>query len=134
MFIGIDVGGSTSDILLLAKDINANNAPRLFKQSSVRIAAGVFFDAVVQSTTFRKAIYDYHESQRKIRVENIQEILYEGHKSPFYLNNIFDQLTDDDFGLFYSYIGNESSFVYAIPAYVTGLLVFYAGKLCAKTI
>jgi hypothetical protein len=134
MFIGIDVGGSTSDILLLAKDINDNNKPRLYKQSSVRIAAGVFFDAVTQSSTFRKAIYDYHESQRKIRVENIREILSAGHKAPFYLNSVFDQLTDEDFGLFYSYIGRESSFVYAIPAYVTGLLVFYAGKLCAKTI
>jgi hypothetical protein len=136
MFIGIDVGGSTSDILLLAKDINDNNhhRPRLFKQSSVRIAAGVFFDAVIQSMTFRKAIYDYHESQKKIRVENIKEILSAGHKAPFYLNSVFDQLTDDDFGLFYSYIGTAAPFVYAIPAYVTGLLVFYAGKLCAKTI
>ena len=58
----------------------------------------------------------------------------EGHKAPFYLNSVFDQLTDDDFGLFYSYIGKEASFAYAIPAYVTGLLLFYAGKLCAKTI
>lgn len=134
MFIGIDVGGSTSDILLLAKDINVGNKPRLFKQSSVRMAAGVFFDAVTHSTAFRKAIYDYHESQKKIRVENIQEIKSAGHKAPFYLNSIFDQLTDDDFALFYSYIGREASFVFAIPAYVTGLLLFYAGKLCSKTI
>jgi hypothetical protein len=134
MFIGIDVGGSTSDILLLAKDSNDNNRPRLFKQSSVRIAAGVFFDAVINSVTFRKAIYEYHESQKKIRVENIKEILSAGHKAPFYLNSVFDQLTEDDFGLFYSYIGTSAPFVYAIPAYVTGLLVFYAGKLCAKTI
>jgi hypothetical protein len=134
MFLGIDVGGSTSDILLLAKDINTGNQPRLFKQSSVRLAAGVFFDAVIQSNTFRKAIYEYHESQRKIKVENIKEILTAGHKAPFYLNSVFDQLSDEDFSLFYSYIGREASFVYAIPAYVTGLLVFYSGKLCAKTI
>jgi hypothetical protein len=134
LFLGIDVGGSTSDILILAKDINADNAPRLYKQSSVRIAAGVFFDAVIKSTTFRKAIYNYHQGQRRIKVENIGEILSEGHKAPFYLNSVFDQLTDDDFSLFYSYIGREASFAYAIPAYVTGLLVFYAGKLCAKTI
>jgi hypothetical protein len=134
LFLGIDVGGSTSDILLLAKDINANNAPRLYKQSSVRIAAGVFFDAVIKSATFRKAIYNYHQGQKRIKVENIQEILLEGHKAPFYLNSVFDQLTDDDFSAFYSFIGREASFAYAIPAYVTGLLVFYAGKLCAKTI
>ena len=134
LFLGIDVGGSTSDILILAKDINANNDPRLFKQSSIRIAAGVFFDAVIKSGKFRKAIYDYHQGQRKIKVENIKEILSEGHKAPFYLNSVFDQLTDDDFAAFYSFIGREAPFVYAIPSYVTGLLVFYSGKLCAKTV
>ena len=134
LFLGIDVGGSTSDILILAKDISANNDPRLYKQSSVRIAAGVFFDAVIKSAKFRKAIFDYHQGQKRITVENIEEIKSEGHKSPFYLNSIFDQLTDDDFSAFYSFIGREASFVYAIPAYVTGLLIFYSGKLCAKTI
>ena len=134
LFLGIDVGGSTSDILILAKDINSNNDPRLFKQSSIRIAAGVFFDAVIKSAIFRKAIFDYHQSQKRIKVENIKELLSEGHKAPFYLNSVFDQLTDDDFSAFYSYIGREAPFVYAIPSYVTGLLVFYSGKLCAKTI
>lgn len=134
LFLGIDVGGSTSDILILAKDISAENAPRLFKQSSIRIAAGVFFDAVIKSASFRKAIYNFHQGQKRIKVENIHEILSEGHKAPFYLNSVFDQLTDDDFSSFYSFIGREASFAYAIPAYVSGLLVFYAGKLCAKTI
>ena len=134
LFLGIDVGGSTSDILVLAKDMNANNEPRLFKQSSVRIAAGVFFDAIIKSAKFRKAIYDYHQGQKRIKVENIQEIKSEGYKAPFYLNSVFDQLTEDDFSEFYSFIAREASFAYAIPAYVTGLLVFYSGKLCAKTI
>lgn len=134
LFVGIDVGGSTSDILLLSRDITNNNKPRLFKQSSVRIAAGVFFDAVIESNTFRRAIYEFHESQRKIKVENIKDILKEGHKAPFYLNSVFDQLTDEDAKSFYSFIGKESSFVFAIPAFVTGLLVFYAGKLASKTI
>jgi hypothetical protein len=134
MFLGIDVGGSTSDILLLARDINQNNIPRLYKQSSVRLAAGVFFDAVIKSEQFRKAIYDYHAGQTKIKVENIKDILTERGKAPFYLNNVFDQLSGDDFRDFYSKIKISAPFVYAIPAYVTGLLVYYAGKLCAKTI
>jgi len=134
IFLGIDVGGSTSDILLLAQDITRMNKPHLFKQSSVRIAAGVFFDAVIKSATFRRAIYNYHQQQNKINVENIQEILTEGYKAPFYLNSVFDQLTEKDFPLFYTYIGREASFVYSIPAYVTGLLLYYSGKLTAKTI
>lgn len=134
LFLGIDVGGSTSDILLLAKDIDNNNNPRLYKQSSIRLAAGVFFDAVIKSASFRKAIYNFHQGQNEINVENIKEILTEGHKAPFYLNNVFDQLTKDSSTNFYSFIGLEASFVYAIPAYVTGLLVYYAGKLSASTI
>jgi|LSQX01.2.fsa_nt_gb hypothetical protein len=136
LFLGIDIGGSTSDILLLANYMNEqeNIVPKLYKQSSVRLAAGVFFDAVVKSSTFRKAIHNYHQGQKKIKVENIQEILSEGHKAPFYLNSVFDQLTDDSFSSFYSFIGREAPFVYAIPAYVTGLLIFYSGKLSAKTI
>jgi hypothetical protein len=43
-------------------------------------------------------------------------------------------LSGDDFRDFYSKIKISAPFVYAIPAYVTGLLVYYAGKLCAKTI
>ena len=134
MFLGIDVGGSTSDILLLAKNSNHNNEETLFSQSSVRIAAGVFFDAVINSQHFRKAIYDFHESQKTIHVENIKDILSNGEKAPFYLNSVFDQLTPNNSSEFYSWISREASFVYAIPAYVTGLLVYYAGKLCAKTI
>jgi hypothetical protein len=134
LFLGIDVGGSTSDILILAQDINSDNEAKLFKQSSVRIAAGVFFDAITNSASFRKAIFDYHQQQKKIKVENIREIQSAGHKAPFYLNNVFDQLTEDDFALFYTYIGKEASFVFALPAYVTGLLLFYAGKLIAKAI
>jgi hypothetical protein len=134
MFLGIDVGGSTSDILILAKDINSNNEPRLFKQSSVRVAAGVFFDAISNSSLFRKAIFDFHQQQSRIKVENIREIQSAGQKAPFYLNSVFDQLRDDDFALFYTYIGREASFVFALPAYVTGLLLFYSGKLAAKTI
>jgi hypothetical protein len=136
MFIGIDIGGSTSDILLMAnyKKNEHETIPRLYKQSSIRIAAGVFFKAVQNSSIFRKAIVKYHNSQNKIKITNIDEISSDGKKAPFYLNSLFDQLTDDTFGLFYSSIVKEASFVYAIPAYVTGLLVYYSAKLAAKTI
>lgn len=139
LFLGIDIGGSTSDILLLANYLNKQEriVPKLYKQSSVRLAAGVFFDAVIKSSSFRKAIYRYHESQsglNKIKVENIKEILFEGNKAPFYLNSVFDQLSDESFRSFYAFIGKEAPFVYAIPAYVTGLLLYYSGKLSAKTV
>jgi hypothetical protein len=136
IFLGIDVGGSTSDILILSKDLNdpLKSKPKLFKQSSVRIAAGAFFDAIIKSNSFRKALYKYHESQNSIRVENIREVLSENKKAPYYLNSVFDQLKEKDFALFYTHFGREASFVFALPAFVTGLLLYYSGKLVSKTI
>ena len=136
MFLGIDVGGSTSDILLIGQDPNNKRKQTLFRESSVRLAAGVFFDAVIKSESFRRALVDFHESnQRSVYVSNIKEILAEPKKAPYYLNNIFDQLkTPEDYDLFYDYIHQEAKFVFTIPAYVTGLLLFYSGILVAKTI
>ena len=136
MFLGIDVGGSTSDILLLAKDPNNGNSSSLYRESSVRLAAGVFFNAVIQSETFRQALITFHEGKKtKVYVANIQEILTQPQKAPYYLNSIFDQLrTESDYEEFYSSIDANARFVFTIPAYVTGLLLFYSGMLIGKTI
>lgn len=136
MFLGIDVGGSTSDILLLAKNPSNNNKVSLYRESSVRLAAGVFFDAVIKSETFRQALVNFHESnQRTVYVSNIKDVMSEATKSPYYLNNIFDQLkTTEDYENFYDSINRDAKFVFTIPAYVTGLLLFYSGMLIGKTI
>ena len=136
MFLGIDVGGSTSDILLLAKDPTNNNKQSLYCESSVRLAAGVFFDAIIKSDTFRQALVNFHEgSQRSVYVSNIKDVLTEPKKAPYYLNNIFDQLkTPEDYDNFYDAINIDAKFAFTIPAYVTGLLLFYSGMLIGKTI
>lgn len=139
MFLGIDIGGSTSDILLLAKDPTNNNSSTLYRESSVRLAAGVFFDAVIKSDSFRKALYTFHEGEGKrlnIFIENIKEILSHKEKAPYFLNCIFDQLKrQDEYEKFYTSIyGNGAKFVFTIPAYVTGLLLYYSGMLIGHTI
>lgn len=136
MFLGIDVGGSTSDILLLAKDPNNGNKQTLFRESSVRMAAGVFFDAVIKSETFRQALVNFHESsQKSVFVANIKDVLTQPQKAPYFLNNIFDQLkTQDDYDNFYDTINRDAKFAFTIPAYVSGLLLFYSGMLIGKTI
>lgn len=136
MFLGIDVGGSTSDILLLAKDQNNVNKSSLYRESSVRIAAGVFFNAVIKSESFRQALVSFHEGRKtKVFVANIKEVLTQPSKAPYYLNSIFDQLkSESDYEEFYSSINNNARFVFTIPAYVTGLLLFYSGMLIGKTI
>lgn len=136
MFLGIDVGGSTSDILLLAKDPNNSNSSSLYRESSVRLAAGVFFNAVIKSENFRQALVSFHEGKRtNVYVENIHEILSQPQKAPYYLNSIFDQLrSEEDYEEFYSSIYANARFVFTIPAYVTGLLLFYSGMLVGKVI
>ena len=136
MFLGIDVGGSTSDILLLAKNPDNGNKSSLYRESSVRLAAGVFFNAVIKSETFRQALVNFHEGHKtNVYVANIKEIISEPKKAPYYLNSIFDQLKgENDYEEFYSSIDANARFVFTIPAYVTGLLLFYSGMLIGKTI
>ncbi|MCD8296620.1 MAG: hypothetical protein LUC88_03510 [Prevotella sp.] len=136
MFLGIDVGGSTSDILLIAKNPQDNNNPSLFRESSVRLAAGVFFDAVIKSEQFRNALVNFHESHdTDIYVEHIHETLTFPEKAPYFLNNIFDQLiTQEDYDKFYNYLASNAKFVFTIPAYVCGLLLYYSGMLIGKSI
>lgn len=136
MFLGIDVGGSTSDILLIAKNPKDGNKPSLFRESSVRLAAGVFFDAVIKSEQFRQALVDFHEGHNTdVHVENIKDVLTHPDKAPYFLNNIFDQLkTQEDYDVFYDSLAANAKFVFTIPAYVCGLLLFYSGMLIGKSI
>lgn len=64
---------------------------------------------------------------------NIQEIIKEKKKAPYYLNSIFDQLkTEEDYDKFYSSIADNAKVVFTLPAYVTGLLLYYSGMLIGK--
>lgn len=136
MFLGIDVGGSTSDIMLIAKNPKDSNKPSLFRESSVRLAAGVFFDAVIKSEQFRQALVTFHEGHNTdVHVENIKDVLSHPDKAPYFLNSIFDQLkTQDDYDVFYDSLASNAKFVFTIPAYVSGLLLFYSGMLIGKVI
>ncbi len=135
--LGIDVGGSTSDILIVGLKDGVNS---LMTQSSIRLAGGFFFNAINSSAKFRRSLYNFHESHRtKIDVKNIEDVvnplqeIYS--RAPYYLNNIFDQLnTDQDFNYFYNFIRREVSAVFAYPAYVTGVLMFYSGMLVRNVV
>lgn len=136
LFLGIDVGGSTSDILILGKDPNNGNKSSLLRESSVRMAAGVFFNTVIKSQEFREALISFHEGkQTDVYVSNIKQLQDEPSKAPYFLNSIFDQLqSSEEYNIFYDSIYNKAKSVFTIPAYVTGLLLFYSGMLIGKTI
>lgn len=137
MFLGIDVGGSTSDILLLAKDPSNGGAESLYRESSVRLAAGVFFNAIIKSQRFRNALVTFHDGHETgVNVMNIQELQNSAgakDKAPYYLNCIFDQLKPAEYSTFYESLDANAKFVFTIPAYVTGVLLFYSGMLIGKT-
>lgn len=141
MFLGIDVGGSTSDILLLARDAQNNGQPTLFTESSIRLAAGVFFNTLngsgVGSQQFRNALVTFHGGHNtSVNVMNINEIIRpeNRNKAPYYLNCIFDQLKPEEYDIFYQSLAGNARFVFTIPAYVTGGLLFYSGMLIGKAL
>ena len=135
--LGIDVGGSTSDILIMGPK-GGNNA--LLTQSSIRMAGGFFFKAINSSAKFRRALHNFHNSHiTDVNTINIGDIVDSNPeiygRAPYYLNNIFDQLsTERDFNSFYNFIRREVSPVFAYPAYVTGVLMFYSGMLVKNAI
>lgn len=135
--LGVDVGGSTSDILIVRA---SGSTDSLITQSSIRLAGGFFFKAINSSAKFRRALYNFHESKRTaVKVQNIEDVINASEqiykRSPYYLNNIFDQLfVESDFRKFYGYLQNSVSPVFALPAYVTGVLMFYSGMLVRNAI
>ncbi len=136
--LGIDVGGSTSDILIFGM---TNGQSTLFTQSSVRIASGFFFDAIKSSSRFRTSLKNFHDSNAVdgLSVKGIHDIVSTdpeiNGRAPYYLNNVFDQLKEeDDFLKFYRRLNADVRQVFALPAYVTGMLVFYCGMLVRNAI
>ena len=109
---------------------------RLFTQCSVRMAAGVFFDAIIGSKKFRDCIRNFHASKEThIKVEDIDTIEADPLRAPYYLNNIFDQLHGDaEFKKFYGYLKNDVPFVFTLPAYIVGVLMSYSGMLVRNAI
>ena len=132
IFLGIDVGGSTSDILLIAMDPN-EGVYKLVKQSSLRMAAGLIADASRESEGFRRSLVNYHDNPKSsLTIPNIQTINHEN--APFFLNAVFDRLRGNDFDNFYAFLGRSNPNLFALPAYMTGLLLYYSGQLIRKTV
>jgi len=136
ILLGIDVGGSTSDVLIVAMD-RAARAFRLVKQSSLRMAASLLSEVISMpsSDAIRRAILKYHESPKcKIKIANMRNIVDKPKTSPFYFNAILDRLKEEDFNEFYSSLSQTVPQLFAIPAYITGLLLYYSGQLVSLAI
>lgn len=134
LVIGYDVGGSTTDILMVlkVKDKNGNYINRLIKQSSVLVAASALGESVKKSRKLQTAIQTFVEQTPHIGtiygIKNINE-----QTAPYFLNVLFDRLNHEDLdNLYKTLFRTEAKEIFAVSAFITGLLSFYSGQITAK--
>jgi hypothetical protein len=141
VFIGFDVGGSTTDILCMVqrKQIDARTGyeahpPTLVKEGSIRLAAGRIADATKRSPKFLEVLKTFCR-KRDLHVHgvNIPPIQLNAGTAGYYYNQVVDRL-DDEYQLneLYRDIASDCQELFALNAYITGLVIYYAGQLAAR--
>ena len=132
-----DIGGSTTDIMVLGKMrsiINGQENLSLIKQSSIRFAAQRISKAVKYSPNFQRVLIDFLNN-KGIKVEGINnggENKYSPNTASYYFEQLVDRLEGDDYNKFYQSLSTNCKELFSVNLYVTGLIVFYAGQLAKK--
>lgn len=131
-----DVGGSTTDISVIASVIKKNSIETgraMIKQNSIRWAAQRLAFATRHSKNFHSVLLRTCE-KKKIKIEglNTTPSKYNEQTAPFYFEQLIDRLDDADFPDFYRLIAAECKELMSINLYVTGLIMYYAGQLTLK--
>ncbi len=136
LLVGIDIGGMTSDLLILATDPGDKRAI-LLKQSSVKIAANKLAGAIGKSKALQKSIAHFVR-KNKLELPALECI---NEKTAYYLTNLLFEEIEEDKVLersFYNELWSpeneqltkdETRGLIAISAYICGLLMFHAGQL-----
>jgi hypothetical protein len=131
-----DIGGSTTDILVLGQmiDENKNAALSMVKQSSIRFAARRIAQATKYSPNFRQVLVEQLD-KKGIKVEGINnggDNKFNKNTAPYYFEQLVDRLDDTEFDDFYRALGVHCKEMVSVNTYVTGLIVFYAGQIARK--
>lgn len=139
LIIGFDIGGSTTDILCIAlkKDKSTGNddfKDTLIKQSSIKFAAGKLADSTKKSKKFQAVLKSFClKKDFNIHGINVGPEKLNSNTSAYYYNLIIDRLnTEADLNEFYLNIAKDCPELFTINAYMTGLIMFYAGQLACK--
>ena len=140
LIIGFDIGGSTTDILCIAlkKDKSTGNPDdfkdSLIKQSSIKFAAGRLADATKKSKKFQDVLKSFCiKKDFHIHGINVGPEKLNNNTSAYYYNLIIDRLnTEVELNEFYLNIAKDCPELFTINAYMTGLVMFYAGQLACK--
>ena len=141
IFLGIDIGGVTSDILLLANDPGDKRA-LLLKQSSVKIAGDRVAKAIGMSTSIQKCVNHFlrREGLNILGMPNMNATT-----ASYYTNLLFESLENDTSleRAFYSELWDPENEelsrdhtrgLIAIASYICGLLLFHSAQLTASVI
>jgi len=140
IIIGFDVGGSTTDVLCISdkKSGDASNPDNseatLIKQSSIKFAAGRIADATKKSKKFQEVLKSYCR-KKELHIHGITVLpeKLNSNTSPFYYNLIVDRLKDEsELSEFYTIIAADCPELFVLNAYITGLILFYSGKLANR--
>jgi hypothetical protein len=136
IFVGFDIGGVTSDILLLVND-PSNSRARLAKQSSVKVAADRISKAVSKSPDIQRVLKHFcHKFKQGIgAIENINS-----DTASFLLNILFDKMESEPkleqqlYSQFWApeieeINRSQTRGVMAVAAYITGMLMFHSGQM-----
>ncbi|MCS6905091.1 MAG: hypothetical protein RML72_09730 [Bacteroidia bacterium] len=141
LMIGIDIGGSTSDILIVG---NYENKVQLLRQCSARVAANRIIIPFKNSKAIREALQYFVDSPNSpLKLPMSEDIINSPQKIPYYLNLIFDQLSPNQLTDFYRFLAGANApglnpskirTVFLIPAYLSALILFYASMVARNTL
>lgn len=132
--ICFDIGGSTTDILVLGTMMGPDGPGlSMVKQSSIRFAAQRIAKATKFSPNFRSVLVELLD-KKGITVEGINKGTnkYTENTAPYYFEQLVDRLEGKEFDDLYRLLGAKCKEMVSVNLYVTGLIVYYAGQLAKK--
>lgn len=140
LILGFDIGGSTTDILCIATRKDSRSATpddfkdTLIKQSSVKFAAGRLADATRRSKKFQEVLRSFClKKGMHVHGINVPPERLNANTSTYYYNLIVDRLESTaELDEFYQNLAGDCPELFTVNAYMTGLIMFYAGQLARK--
>lgn len=140
LIIGFDVGGSTTDILCIAqkKDRTSDRpddfSETLIKEGSIRLAAGRLADATRKSPKFQDVLRSFCRKRTlSIHGITVPPDRLNGNTASYYYNQIVDRLNaEGQLADFYRSIAADCPELFTLNAFMTGLIMFYAGQLASR--
>ena len=132
--ICFDIGGSTTDILVLGQMMGPTGMGlSMVKQSSIRFAAQRVAQATKYSPNFKAVLIELLD-KKGIKLEGINkgDNKYTENTAPYYFEQLVDRLSDTEFDEFYRLLGAKCKEMVSVNVYITGLIVYYAGQIAKK--